>query len=119
MIVKSKRGRLSILAVTAVIVVAAIFGSGFGRAAENTSCAPPRGPGDNLVHSSGLRVANLSCSVGRAVALACIRFTEGHAGVCAAAGYRWRCTSTKANAGPESVQRCVSGSRSMRILWLD
>jgi hypothetical protein len=81
-------------------------------------CALPRGPGDRAAHSTDLDVHNISCSVGRKVALACTRFTYGHSGICAAAGYRWRCTSTS-SPGSESVQRCVAGGKSMRIRWLD
>jgi hypothetical protein len=81
-------------------------------------CALPRGPGDSAVHSTDLRVQNISCSVGRKVALACTRFTYGHSGICAAVGYRWRCTSTSA-LGHESVQHCVAERKSMSILWLD
>lgn len=81
-------------------------------------CAPPRGPGDSAVHSTDLDVQNITCSVGRKVALACTRFTYGHSGICAAVRYRWRCTSTSPP-GSESVQRCVAGRKSMSILWLD
>jgi hypothetical protein len=70
------------------------------------------------VHSTKLRVTNISCRAGRKVALACRRFTYGRAGLCSAVGYRWRCTSTKPP-GSESAQRCVSRQRSMSILWLD
>jgi hypothetical protein len=81
-------------------------------------CAPPRGPGDTAVHSKNLRVRDISCRAGRRVALACLRFTYGRTGVCAAVGYRWRCTSTNPS-GSESAQRCVVGRRLMRIVWLD
>ena len=50
------------------------------------ACAPPRGPGDNAVHSRNLRVRGISCRVGRKVALACVRFTYGHSGRCSAGG---------------------------------
>ena len=89
-----------------------------GPASAIRRCAPPRGPGDTAVHSKNLRVRNVSCSAGRKVALACRRFTYGHSGVCAAFGYRWRCTSTNP-LGSESAQRCVAGRRLMTILWLD
>jgi hypothetical protein len=85
---------------------------------EQPVCAPPRGPGDRAAHSTDLRVQNMTCSVGRRVALACARFTYGHSGTCAAAGHRWRCTSTSQR-GSESAQRCVAGRRSMSIVWLD
>lgn len=81
------------------------------------TCAPPRGPGDRSVHSKNLRVKNISCKVGRRVALACTRFTYGDSGVCSAVGYQWRCTSTDPVAG--SVQRCIAGRKSMSIHWLD
>src|SRR6266705_1290280 len=42
------------------------------------ACAPPRVTGDSAVHRTDLRVKNASCSVGRKVALACVRFTYGH-----------------------------------------
>lgn len=95
----------------------AAFASG-GRAHANHVCAPPRGPGDSAVHSKDLRVENITCSVGRRVALACVRFTYGQSGRCSAIGYRWRCTSTKP-AGSASAQRCVAGRKSMRIIWTD
>lgn len=82
------------------------------------TCAPPRGPGDTAVHSKSLRVRNISCRAGRRVALACRRFTYGHSGMCAAVGFRWRCTSTSPP-GSESAERCVVGQRWMSIVWLD
>jgi len=81
-------------------------------------CAPPTGPGDNLVHSAGLRVTGITCSQGRTVALACTKYTYGHSGSCAAAGYTWTCTSKDVGV-PQSTQRCESGSRVMAIVWLD
>jgi hypothetical protein len=81
-------------------------------------CAAPRGPGDTAVHSKNLRVQEVTCIVGRKVALACVRFTYGHSGLCSTAGYRWRCTSTNPP-GLESAQHCVAGRRSMSILWTD
>jgi hypothetical protein len=108
----------AVSALAAVTLATAILCSGLGRAAEPKTCAPPRGPGDTLVHSRDLRVVNITCSVGRAIALACTRFTYGHSGICSAAGYSWRCTSSKPP-GSESEQRCVAGRRAMSILWLD
>ena len=99
--------------------VAVACGTGTaGSTSAARRCAPPRGPGDTAVHSKSLRVRNIGCRAGRKVALACVRFTYGHSGVCAAVGYRWRCTSTKPG-GSESAQRCVAGRRLMSILWLD
>src|SRR3954466_9966545 len=80
----------------ATLTVVALSGSAAEalQASTSKSCAPPRGPGDKAVHSTGLQVGSISCPVGRKVALACTRFTYGHRGVCSAVGYRWHCTST-------------------------
>ena len=106
---------------SAGVVVTALLLAAAGTAGGSPTvrrCAPPRGPGDTAVHSESLRVRNISCRVGRRVALACTRFTYGRSGVCVAVGYRWRCTSTNPP-GSESAQRCVVGRRSMSIVWLD
>jgi hypothetical protein len=114
------RGILGALAAGAVLVAAVV--SIVPTAAADTSlarrCAPPRGPGDTAVHSTNLRVTNITCNVGRRVALTCVRFTYGHSGTCVAVGYRWRCTSTKPP-GSESAQCCAAGRRLMTILWTD
>jgi hypothetical protein len=102
----------------AVVAVIGAYAPAPAKSAAARACAPPRGPGDNLVHSKNLHVKNITCKVGRTVALACTRFTYGHAGTCAAAGRRWHCTSTKP-AGSESFQQCKVGRREMSILWLD
>jgi hypothetical protein len=102
-------------------LLALAVGCGSGTAGPKSAiqrCAPPRGPGDSAVHSTNLRVKNISCSVGRQVALACVRFTYAHSGVCSTVGYRWRCTSTNPP-GLESAQSCLSGPKSMSILWTD
>jgi hypothetical protein len=106
------------LALLAFTVLVAAAGCGSGRTAQTRLCAPPRGPGDNAVHSTNLRVTNITCAAGRAVALACRRFTYGRSGSCAAAGSQWRCTSTSPP-GSESAERCLGGRKSMRIRWLD
>lgn len=102
-------------ALSTLAVVAASCGSAHRI---SRACAPPRGPGDSAVHSKDLRVRNISCTIGRKVALACTRFTYGHSGTCSAVGYRWRCTSTKPP-GLSSAQRCVAGLRLMSIVWTD
>jgi hypothetical protein len=107
--------------VVASMLLGAAIACGTGAAGPASAirrCAPPRGPGDTAIHSKSLRVRNVSCRVGRKVALACRRFTYGHSGVCVAVGYRWRCTSTKPP-GSESAQRCVAGQKLMSIVWLD
>jgi hypothetical protein len=104
-----------------VFVNPAVAGTSASLVPESTvlgRCAPPRGPGDNGVHSTSLRVENISCSIGRAVALACTRFTYGHSGICRSTGYRWHCTSTHPP-NMTSAQRCVAGTRLMSIVWTD
>lgn len=104
---------------TVVLAIAcAGVAAGTAHASAQRLCVPPRGPGDSAIHSRDLRVKGITCVAGRRVALACVRFTYGHAGTCVAAGYRWRCRSTKPP-GSQSFQRCVSGWRSMSIRWLD
>ena len=88
------------------------------HASEQRLCVPPRGPGDSAVHSTNLRVTGITCVAGRKVALACVRFTYGRSGACFAAGYWWRCRSTRPP-GSQSVERCTSRWRSMSIRWLD
>jgi len=112
--------RRACVAGTSMLLAVAVA-CGTGTAAPTSSirrCAPPRGPGDTAVHSKSLRVRKITCRAGRRVALACRRFTYGHSGVCAAVGYRWRCTSTNP-LGSESAQRCAVGQRLMSIVWLD
>ena len=88
------------------------------QAAPQRLCVPPLGPGDSVVHSTGLRVTGITCVAGRKVALRCARFTYGRSGACFAAGFWWRCRSTKPP-GSQSVERCTSRRRSMSIRWLD
>jgi len=106
--------RLAVLVFAAAV---ALLVAGIGSAGPQKRCALRRGPGDTLVHSADFSVVNISCEVGWRVALACVRFTFGHAGNCDAAGYRWRCTSARLGLG--STQRCVAGRRSVQIAWLD
>lgn len=120
------RGHTAIVALAGAIAAATLGTSSYAPAdvaskpvaAVATNCAPPRGPGDNLVHSANLRVKGMTCSQGRVVALRCTANTYGHSGTCAAAGYVWRCTSYKQGA-LGSHQRCVAGPRIMSIDWLD
>lgn len=55
-----------LLAPLALLIVVAFSSS----ASATASCRPPRGPGDNLVHSYNLRATNTSCGVARRVVLA-------------------------------------------------
>jgi hypothetical protein len=103
------------------LLVGLLVGCASGNAGPTSAgrmCAPPRGPGDSSVHSRDLRVKQITCTAGRKVALACVRFTYGHGGLCSAIGFRWRCTSTRPS-GSESTQSCVAGSRFMSVVWLD
>jgi len=106
--------RLALVFALALAAVAA----GSAEALAQRLCVPPLGPGDNARHSTDLRVKGITCVAGRRVALRCVRFTYGHAGTCFAAGYRWRCRSTKPP-GSQSFESCRSGWRSMSIRWLD
>jgi len=114
-------GRKRVALMFGILLIAFVVGCTSGNAASTSAgrrCAPPRGPGDSSVHSRDLRVNQITCSAGRKVALACARFTYGHAGHCSAIGFRWRCTSTHP-AGSESTQSCAAGLRFMSIIWLD
>jgi hypothetical protein len=110
------------LALALVLVVGLAVAWGTTATAGATSaaqrCASPRGPGDQAIHSTDLRVTSITCAVGRKVALTCHRFSYGHSGTCSAAGYRWRCTSTKPP-GSKSAEKCLSSRRSMSITWTD
>jgi len=85
-----------------------------------TSCRPPRGPGDNLVHSSNLKAKGVSCRVARRVVLASTkgprgRFSEGTP--FRVANQRWHCY---ASPFPSSHQRCTSSTRAVvSIVWAD
>src|SRR4051812_30863399 len=89
-------GRLRAVLVGAVPVLASALALASASAEASfpaRHCSPPRGPGDNLVHSANLQVRGVSCSQGRAVALSCNKyFTARH---CTALGYRWWCFPTK------------------------
>ena len=85
-----------------------------------TSCTPPRGPGDDLVHSERLRATGVGCDVARQVVLASTkgsggRFSEG--AIFTVRGERWRCYASRF---PRSHQRCTSSSGAVvSIIWLD
>lgn len=83
-------------------------------------CAPPRGPGDEAVHSTSLVALDIPCAIARTATLGCRRFSYGHSGACTAAGRDWECTSTLPT-GSESVERCWLGSKSqsLKIRWTD
>jgi hypothetical protein len=99
-------------------LVLAALATASAHASAQRLCVPPLGPGDRARHSADLRVNGITCVAGRRVALACARLSYGHAGTCGAAGFRWRCRSTKLP-GSQSTERCVSGWRTMSIRWLD
>jgi len=80
-------------------------------------CALPRGPGDAQIHARELTVVRASCATARRAALACVRFTYGHAGTCTVGGLRWRCRSNAD--GLRSRQVCVTGARRLTIVWVD
>jgi hypothetical protein len=83
-------------------------------AAQPTACPTFTGPGDNLVHSSNFRAANVSCGEAKTVVERC-----SGGGTCQAAGSTWTCRSDQASSGLESHLTCTSGTRSTSIIWLD
>jgi len=107
----------TLFAVTIIGAVALTSGSATASHAF-TKCLPPVGPGDVSHHSDDLRVAYVTCSTGRRVALRCRQFSYGHAGTCPAGLVRWDCTSTN-SAGLRSTEKCVAGRRFVRITWTD
>jgi hypothetical protein len=98
------------------LVATSVSSAPYGTTARR--CVPPVGPGDSARHSVNLVVVNIGCATGRRIALACARFSYGHAGTCSAAGYRWHCTSTKLPP-LASAEKCLSGRRLMRLVWTD
>lgn len=105
------------VAATCVPTMASAFGSErvahFARA-----CAPPEGPGDNAVHSGDVHAHGVSCGDARRLMIVCDRYSYGHAGDCAAVGRRWYCTS-RSTGGTGSTEKCTSGRRIVRWIWLD
>jgi hypothetical protein len=110
------RAFVAVALLVAGFVAACASAAPYGAATRR--CVPPLGPGDTMRHSVNLRVANIGCNTGRLVALACARFSYGSSGSCLAVGYRWRCTSSKLS-GLASAEKCLSGRRSMSIVWTD
>jgi hypothetical protein len=87
--------------------------------AASVRCAPPRGPGDNLVHSGDVRARNVNCRRAGRVIIGCARFSFGASGTCRAVGYRWLCTSRRPTTGTISPEKCVAGGRTVSWVWLD
>lgn len=112
-----RKGILAMVAGWTVLAVCLLAPAGSSAA---TRCAPPRGPGDNLVHSEDLRAAGVGCGLARRVVLASTagqsgRFSEGtpfNVG-----GYTWRCY---ASPFPGSHQRCTARyGKVVSIIWTD
>ncbi len=110
---------IALISLSAIAVVEATPAVATPRAAAAAKCAPPRGPGDNLIHSANVRTRHVGCAAARKVMLRCDRFSYGHSGHCRAVGRRWYCTSR--SLGPlESNEKCTaSGRRSISWVWLD
>jgi hypothetical protein len=88
-------------------------------ASSASTCRPPRGPFDHVVHTGGVHVQRVTCTKAREVILTCYRFSYGASGTCSAADRRWHCTSRKIG-GSESTERCIAaGDRRVRWVWLD
>jgi hypothetical protein len=91
-----------------------IFGGTVGVARANQSCSPPRGPGDNLVHSTNLRAKRTSCRIARRVVLVSTAHPDQGFSV---SGHEWTCRSTPF---PDSHERCSSDHhRLVTIIWID
>jgi len=106
--------------IAAVVAGLAVAGSpAWASGAQAHSCAPPRGPGDNLVHSGHVRATRVSCPAARKLMIRCDRFSYGHSGSCAALHRSWHCTS-RASGGLGSTEKCTSrGGRIVSWIWLD
>ena len=87
---------------TAMLAVPALVPA---TSAASARCAPPRGPGDHLVHSGDVRARNIDCRRARLVIIGCAPFSFGHSGTCRAVGYRWFCTSRRPSTGTMSPSR--------------
>jgi hypothetical protein len=107
-----------------LLLLAALLALGAGlwmpaNSEAYSSCSPPRGPGDNLVHSSNLRASGVDCATARRVVLASTKgsghFSEGVP--FDVGGYKWRCY---ASPYPNSHQRCTAyPGKVVSIIWGD
>jgi hypothetical protein len=113
-----RRATTTAAALVALAAIAALATTASLAAA--TACKPPRGPGDNLVHSTHLRAYRVSCHIARVVVLRSTRhraWFEGTEGFYVA-GRRWVCHSTALD--PVGFrEHCRSGYRRVSIRWLD
>src|SRR4051812_23735528 len=93
-----KRFVRSGLALSAVIAASFVANGSVTSAAANqkADCRPPKGPGDNRVHSGHIHVKHVRCSDARKLMLKCAEFSYGHSGTCEAVGRIWSCTSKEA-----------------------
>ena len=114
---------LALVSIGALTVAGSIGGV---AQAKTVRCSPPRGPGDDLVHSGHIRANNVTCQTTRKVMLACDRFSYGHSGNCRAVGFRWRCTSKpigglahKHTHTETCTHTLTGGARSIAWIWLD
>lgn len=111
---------LLFVATVSLGICAFLPGESQGSLQSTHGCRPPRGPGDNLVHSSDLRARGVDCATAREVVLASTkgppaRFSEG--APFDAAGFRWRCTATPF---PSAHQRCTADpDKLVSIVWGD
>jgi hypothetical protein len=104
--------------ISTLVSVAALAALPATSMASTAGCAPPRGPGDPLVHSANVRATNIDCHHARLVMLDCARFSYGHQGTCRAVSYRWYCRSHSLG-GLSSTERCVAGRKAVSWIWLD
>ena len=117
--VTKKTARAPVVLTLAVLSLALIQLSAPPTSQASKACRPPKGPGDNLVHSFNLRASGVGCKLARQVVLASTK-GSGHYSEAVpfnVGGYKWRCHAT---AFPESHQSCnASPHKRVTIIWGD
>ena len=93
------------------VVVGVLAGTALAHSSPTHACPTFTGPGDNLVHSRGFRVADVSCAVGKQVVEKC----SPRGSRCQVHHVIWRCHG----ASIPGEDRCTAGSRVAEIFWED
>jgi hypothetical protein len=108
------------LAVTGAVALAAVMShparaSSSVAAKPSQACSPPRGPGDNQVHSTNVRAHGISCAEARSVMLRC----NNKRLRCQVNSHSWRCRRG-GSFGPLGYRvSCSSGYRWVKWAWID